>query len=107
MLRTEQILDTGELVAKEAEEFHRQKQERLKKLGVAKDDFDHSNGDANGRDAEHKPAAPSTSSGSVDEKPGDAKEVNEKAALEKANHENHHDDAGFVMVENEEDTVIY
>lgn len=106
MLRKEQILDTGELVAKEAEEFHRRKEERLRKLGVTLGEPDHASGDANSRDAEIQPAAPFTSSGSGGDPP-DGKAVAEKATHEKAGQENHHDDAGYVMVENEEDTVIY
>jgi hypothetical protein len=107
MLRKEQILDTAELIAKEAEEFQRRKRERLKNLGVTVGEPDHSNVDANGPAVEHRPAAPSASSEPVGVEPGDEKVVPGKAIHQKAGHENHHDDAGYVMVENEEDTVIY
>jgi hypothetical protein len=96
-LRREQILETTEAIVKEADQFQRQRRERLKKLGVPVDEAAHPSEDLDSRDAAPPPAA----------NPSDSQPAEDNPSPKEPGHENHHDDAGYVMVENEEDTVIY
>ena len=106
-MRRGQILDTTAVIGKEAEQFRRKKLERLKKLGVTVNEPDRPLEDINGHAAKPQLAA-STTSEAVADIPSPAKTLHEKLKPERpGGHENHHDDAGYVMVENEEDTVIY
>ncbi|KAH8909827.1 hypothetical protein BR93DRAFT_924833 [Coniochaeta sp. PMI_546] len=95
----EQILDATELIDKEVEQFKRRKEKRLRELGVTVGEPEPSE-DTNSRAPDKsRPQSSSTKSA----RPTSSHEKTH----EKANHDKDHDDPGYVMVEAEEDTVIY
>ena len=94
LTRKEQILKTTDTIVKEKEQFRRQKGEKLKELGVKLDAPDTAE-DAHRRAPDHEPLSVTS------------KAIPDQASHEETNHEKDHDDAGYVMVEGEEDTVIY
>jgi hypothetical protein len=93
-LRKDQIRTTKEVIEKETEQFGRQKEQRLRDLGVTVGEPE-PHKDANSRTVDDPQASPSPPSSSK-------QPVHDKAS----HHEKDHDDAD-VMVEAEEDTVIY
>ncbi|OIW33612.1 hypothetical protein CONLIGDRAFT_628522 [Coniochaeta ligniaria NRRL 30616] len=99
-MRKEQILDATELIAKEAQQFKHRKEQRLKELGVTVGEPEPSE-DANSRALDHPRPQSSLST-----KSAPVISSHEKTH-EKAHHDKDHDDPGYVMVEAEEDTVIY
>lgn len=95
----EQILDTTELIDKEVEQFKRRKEQRLRELGVTVGEPEPSEDTNNRAPDKSRPQSSSTKSA----RPTSSHEKTH----EKANHDKDHDDPGYVMVEAEEDTVIY
>lgn len=99
--RKEQIRDTKELIEKELEDFKQRKAQRLRELGVKVGEPEPSE-DTNSRSLDRpRPQYSSTREEASHEK------THEKVTHERANHDKDHDDSGYVMVEAEEDTVIY
>lgn len=107
---TEQKRNAEGLVAREKADFARQKVERLKELGVRVSEHEPSNATNKQARLESSPnvdppsMAGGRSSVSVPKVDG-AADVERRSS--KAGHEKEHEDPGYVMVEAEEDTVIY